>query len=253
MTRPQGLQLFLVATLAACTPQTFRADVGALFATTSGKIALQNAGGTLVLGNEQNDVDDQLGVGDTEVSPYVRVQWDHELHRVRAHGFGIDAEGSGTLAGDYGGIPAGSQVTTSMEFFNVAAAYDYEVWGDENFRLALGGQLGIYSLDIAARSASGRESVRTDLVIPMAFAEVEGFFGPVTLGANAALMAGNWRDADGRYLDAEGFARVQVVDEVDLIAGYRYLVLDANGTATSRDFDADITVQGWFIGGGIRF
>lgn len=253
MRRPQGLPWFCVAMLAACTPQTFRADVGAMFATTNGEIALQNAGGTLALGNEQNDIDDQLGLGDREASPYVRLQWEHELHRVRAHGFGLDAEGGGTLAGDYGGIPAGSQVTTSMEFFSVAVAYDYEVWGNENVRVALGAQLGIYSLDLSARSGGGREAVGTDFVIPMPFAEVETYFGPVTLGLSGGVMAGDFRDADGRYIDAEAFARVQVVDEVDLIAGYRYLVLDAFGTATSRDFDADLDVQGWFIGGGIRF
>ena len=253
MRRLHAPALFLVVPLASCASQTFRADVGALLATTSGEIALQNAGGNLVLANEMNDLDDQMGLGETEASPYVRLQWEHELHRVRAHGFGIDAEGSGILVGDYGGIPAGAAVTTSMQFFAASAAYSYEVWGNENFRFALGGELAVYSLDLAARSLGGREQVQTDLVIPMPFAEVEAFLGPVTFGVNGAIMAADWRDADGRYADTEAFVRYQATAEIDLIAGYRYLLMDANGTATSRDFDADIEVQGWFFGGGIRF
>ncbi|MDO8348958.1 MAG: hypothetical protein Q7T30_01890 [Planctomycetota bacterium] len=253
MRRLQASRWLSLVALASCTPQTLRVDVGALLATTNGKIALQNAGGSLVLADEMNDLDDQLGLGDTEASPYVRLQWEHELHRVRAHGFGIDADGEGILAGDYGGIPAGSAVTTSMQLLAASAAYSYEVWGNEHFRLALGGELGVYSLDIAARSGSGREQVETDLVIPMPFAEVEVFFGPVTLGANLGAMAADLRDADGRYVDAEAFGRFQVTNEIDLIAGYRYLMMDAVGTATSRDFDADIDVRGFFFGGGIRF
>ena len=34
---------------------------------------------------------------------------------------------------------------------------------------------------------------------------------------------------------------------------YRYVVLDAYGRATSRDFDADVDVEGLFFGAGIRF
>lgn len=251
--RTSGVPLCTLVALAACAPQTYRIDAGALFAQVDGRIALQNAGGSLVLGQEMNDFDDQLGLGDVEGSPYLRLQWDHELHRVRVHGFGVDAEGGGVLAGDYGGIVAGSQVTTAMEFFAGGVSYDIEVWGNRNVRLAVGAQLGVYALDVAVRSGVGREEVQTELIAPMPFASLETYFGPVTFGASAGLIGGDLRDADGRYLDAEGFARVQVTDEIELIGGYRYLVLDANGMATSRDFDADLAVQGVFFGGGIRF
>ena len=38
-----------------------------------------------------------------------------------------------------------------------------------------------------------------------------------------------------------------------LKAGYRYILLDGYGQASSRDFDADIDLQGLYISGGIRF
>ena len=190
MTRLQAAALLVLLALTSCTPQTFRADVGAMMVTTSGEIALQNAGGSLVLGDEKNDLDAQMGLGNSDASPYVRLQWEHELHRVRAHGFGIESHGQGILAGDYGGIVAGSTVTTSLKFFGASAAYGYEVWGTEHFHLALGGQLGLYTLDIAAHSAAGREELSADLVAPMPFVEFETYLGDLTLGLNGGAEIG---------------------------------------------------------------
>lgn len=249
--------LLLLATstvLASCETQSWRADVGAMFVAPRGQVALQNAGGSLVLHDEQNDIENDLGLGNSEVAPYVRAQWDHEDHRVRAHGFLFDADGSGVLAGDFGGIPSGSAVQTSMDFYNVSTAYSFALLHDETFRLGVGGQLGIYGFDITARSGAGREEVETSLIVPMPYVDAEVDLGElVTIGGNAGLMAGDFGDGSGRYWDAEIWGRLQATEEIEFVAGYRYLLLDAYGRASSRDFDADIDMHGWFIGGGIRF
>lgn len=118
MRKPLLLALLCLLALPACAPSVYRADVGAMFIAGDGNIALQNAGGSLVLTNSQNRFDEDMGLGDLEASPYVRLQWDQDEHRVRAHGFGVEASGSGTLANDFGGMVAGTQVSTSMTFFS---------------------------------------------------------------------------------------------------------------------------------------
>lgn len=253
MTRLLVGAMFALGTLTSCTPSTFRADVGAILATTSGNVALQNAGGTLVLDNTRNDIDDQLGLGESEGSPYVRVEWEHAMHRVRVHGFGLETEGAGTLLNDYGGLVAGSDVTTSMRFFTASASYGYEVWGNENFRLGLGGQLAFYSLDLSARSSLGFESLVTDVLAPMPFVEFESYFGDFTLGVNGGILVADLGDGEGLVADLEAYARYQLTNEIDLLAGYRYMEIDGEGVAEDRDFEADMAVQGWFIGGGLRF
>jgi hypothetical protein len=253
MNKLASLFLVLLPCVLGCRGAAYRADVGPFFATGSGDLALQNSSETLQLGQAQNNLDDSLGLGDTEVAPYIRLQLDKERHRVRLHGFGIDADGSGVLTNDYGGIVAGAQVSTSMQLFAIAANYGYEMWRGEHYRVALGGQAGFYSLDVAARSSVGRESVATSVLVPMPFAEVEGLFGDLTVGANCALMSADLGDASGRYLDVEGYARWQITKEFDVLAGYRYLVLDAYGIASDRYFDADIDVRGYFFGAGVRF
>lgn len=247
---PAALGLMM---LAACAPSEFRADVGAMFIEGDGEVALQNAGGSLVLGNEQSRLDEDLGLGDVEASPYLRLQWEHGLHRVRAHGFGVSASGSGRLAGDFGGIPDMSLVSTSMDFIAAGVTYSVAAFRGDDYRVGLGGELGYSFLEVATRSGTGREEVETSVLVPMPFAEAEYRLGPVILSANAGLMSADLGDANGRYVDAEGSVRWQINDDVGLLGGYRYLVLDAYGRASSRDFDADVEFQGWFFGGGVRF
>jgi hypothetical protein len=247
------LWLVALSSLTACAGQKYRVDVGPFFARARGDVALQDAGGSLQLGQVQNDLDGNLGLGETEPSPYLRGQWERDRHRVRLHGFGIDSEGAGTLAGNYGGILGNSQVTSELTFLSIAANYGYEVLRGPRHRVAVGGQIGFYSLDVEARSTPGFESVETDALVPMPFAEAEALLGKFTLGANFAWMSASLGDASGIYLDAEAYARWSAAPDFDFFAGYRFVSLDAAGKATSRDFDADVDVQGFFFGAGIRF
>lgn len=249
-----SLALIAFAVLPACAEMTYRTDVGALFPVVKGRIALQgSAGQEFVLHDNQNDIESNMGLGDTEVSPYVHLQTEGPHHRVRLHAFYSEDEGTGTLAGRYGNIAAGSQVTTSMECYAVQATYGYQVFRDDWFRIGLGGTVGAYGFDLAARSATNREEVETTLLVPMLYVEAETYLGPVIVGGDAGIIAGDFRDGDGRWGDAEAWIKAVPHENFELMAGYRYVLLDAHGTATSRDFDADLEVRGFFIGGGIRF
>lgn len=250
MNKLSSLLLVLLPCFVACAGSAYRVDVGPFFAKARGDVALQSAAGGSYAPNE---LDRDLGLGDTETSPYVRVQMDKDKHRVRLHGFAVDSDGSGTLTNDYGGIVAGSQVTTAMEFFSIASNWGYQIARGEHYRLAIGAQAGYYSLDVAARSSAGREEVQTDVLVPMPFAEIEGLFGSFTIGANGAVMVADLGDAGGRYLDVEGYVRWSLAKDFDIFGGYRYLVLDCYGQASSRDFDADVDIHGYFFGAGIRF
>jgi hypothetical protein len=194
-----------------------------------------------------------MGLGNTETSPYVRVQMDKDRSRFRVHGFGIDANGSGTLTKDFGGLVAGSQVTTSMEFLAIAANWGYQLFAGEHYRLAAGAQAGFYSLDLSARSAIGNEQVQTEVLVPMPFVEAEGLFGAFTIGGNFGFMSADLGDGSGIYIDTEAYVRWTGPKGFDLFGGYRYLSIDAAGTAQGRAFDSDIDVQGFFFGAGLRF
>jgi hypothetical protein len=237
---------------AGCRGMKYNADVGPFFAVASGDVGVAAPGATPP-SFALSDLDSDLGLGDTEVSPYVRLQTDIDRHRVRLHGFGVNAEGSGTLDTDYGGIVAGAQVETDMDFLAIGANYGFQLWSGPNYRIGVGAAANYYGLDVAARSSVGRETVQTDVIVPMPFVEIEGMWRDFTLGANGAVMSADLGDASGRYLDIEAYLRWQMLTSFDLMAGYRYLVIDAYGSASGRDFDADVTIQGYFFTAGVRF
>jgi hypothetical protein len=87
----------------------------------------------------------------------------------------------------------------------------------------------------------------------MPYAEIEYSYYDLVLGANGAIMAGDLGDANGRYVDLEGYARLQATRDFDITAGYRFMLLDSYGRASSRDFDADLDVQGIFVTVGLKF
>lgn len=244
--------LVLLACFAACAGSKYHVDVGPFFAKSRGEVAMQNASGTLDLGQNKNDLD-AFGLGDTQSSPYVRAQWDLKRHRVRAHGFSFGQDSNGTLDRDFGGLVAGSQVVTTMDFLAIDVNYAYELLRGKNYRFAGGVQLGYYALDLQARSAVGREELDTTVLVPMPFLELEGLFGPFTLGGNISAMKADLGDADGRYLDAEAYARWSVAPNLDFFGGYRFVRLDGSGIASGRAFDADMDVHGYFFGVGFVF
>ena len=142
---------------------------------------------------------------------------------------------------------------TSMDFFAITSNYSYEVWRRDYYRVALGAQLGFYSLDVTARTTGGREEVTSEVIVPMPYLEAEAYWRDFTFGTNMGIMAVDLGDANGRYIDLEAYASWAINQSYDLKAGYRYILLDGYGRASSRDFDADVDVQGLYISGGVRF
>ncbi len=246
----RSLALLLLLGLIGCAGQTYQVQAGPSFLRTRGDISLADSAGNLPA---TNNMADDLGVGGTEIAPYIQGRSDFEQHRFRANAFFSDSDGQGTLANNYGNIGAGTPVSTKMDVFGIATNYSYALLEDEGYRVGVGGQLGFYSLDVSARSATGRESVTTEALVPAPFFEGELYFDGLTLGASCAVLAADLGDGDGRYLDFEAYSQFRLNEDVDMRAGYRHIVLDVDGVATTREFDADVDVQGFFVTAGIRF
>src|SRR5690606_7174939 len=153
----------------------------------------------------------------------------------------------------YGNIEPRTQVQTTMDFFAIATNYSYEVLREEHCRIGVGAQLGFYSLDVSVRSPGGREQVTTDVIVPMPYVEAEAFWRDLTVGATMGIMSADLGDANGRYWDIEAYSKWAINQSYDLKFGYRYLLLDGFGRASSRDFDADVDVQGIYLSAGVRF
>jgi hypothetical protein len=241
--------------IAACAPQAYRADVGALIVQSHGHVGLQNSTGTLVIGQNMAELDGNLGLGDTDAAPYLRFEADWDRHRVKLNGFGYEQSGSGTLSGNFGDIPAGTAVTTSLDYVNIDVAWSYDLLADERWRLGPGVQAGYYSMKIGTNSLVpvAFETVHSEVIVPELYLDGEVKLGPVALRSNLGVMTADLGDGKGRYLDFDLGADLRLGQSFQVSAGYRHLVMDANGNASGRDFDADVYTNGFYITGGVRF
>ncbi|MGE3174623.1 MAG: hypothetical protein AB7O97_18470 [Planctomycetota bacterium] len=245
----------VLGVLGACAPHQMRAEVGAAFTQVRGELGLQNSGGNLNLNANMNDVKDQLGSGELDPSPYVRFEADWGPQRVKVSGLSHTSSGSSVLAGAFGDLPAGTSVFADLDYTNVSGSWSYDLAPTDMLRLAPGVQVGYHAIDVLVRSNSSTafENVDTDIIVPMPYFDAEVDLGVVSVGVNAGLMVVDLRDADGRYWDAEAIVRAVPGQNVELLGGLRYMLFDAHGTATGRDFDSDIDVFGFFVGGGVKF
>lgn len=248
-----ALHLLAVGCLVSCMPHA-RAYVGASFMRVEGDTALQNAGGSLNLGQDVNSMK-ELGAEETSGSAYVRAEADWGPHRARVSGFGATPSGQGTLTDAFGDLAAGSPVQSQLDYTNVTAAYTFDVVPTSLVRLGLGVEVGVHTFDLLVdqTNSTAFEKLSADFWTPMPCIDAELDLGSVSVCLNVGAFDLDLGDADGNYYDAEAFLRWEPLLGFELIGGWRSMSIDANGRADDRDFRTDVDVNGWFVGGGISF
>ena len=250
--KPKHLLLCAIPlAFAACEGPKYSFRAGPTFADVRGNLALADSAGQIPAANS---MDGGLGFEDSK-SAYFEGQVDIDRHRARFSTMQIDSEGDAVLEQDYGDIVAGTAVNTDQEFTSIVANYTYEVLRDESYRVGLGAQLGYYAMDVNVTGAGvpGREFLETDGFMPMPYFEAEAFLHDLTFGAAGGIMYGDWGDAKGRYWDFDLYTIWNLSDRFDVRGGYRYIVLDGDGRASSRDFDSDWNIQGFYLTFGALF
>lgn len=250
------LLLALLAMTAACAPNHYRASVAGMSGRMSGDIALQNTAGTNNLESDRNDLRSDLGVGESEVLPYIQAEGTWDAHTFRVSVLDYSSDGSGELSAPFGDIPAGAGVNSSLDFTALQASWAYDVLDSETLHFGPGAQLSYYRLDLNVQGGTpaGVEDIDSETLIPQLYLEGEVDLGTVSFVASVGGMSVyQYHDADGTWWDTQFMLRVQPVDHFEIVAGYRLIDMDANGIASSRDFDVDARFEGWFLGAGLRF
>ena len=242
--------------LSACTGLRARAYGGIQQTTLQGGVALDNSAGSLSLGANRADIDADLGLDDREYSPYVRAEIGLPIGSATVSGFRFNQTGAGTLTGgQFGDIPAGTQVTSFMKFTNVKVAAHYDLFDIGVLRLSPG--VGVdfidFDLQVTELGTSNYERVDNRVYVPMLFAQAEANLGILAATLDVGYMQASLNNAKGSYLDVEALIRVSPSPFVEIFAGYRLIELDARGVADDRRYDADLTLHGWVLGGGVTF
>lgn len=251
----KAIPMVALSALWACSSVDGELTAGYIQTELSGTLALDSSSGGQNLSSRQVDVRSELGLTDPSDSLYLRGEISPGIGRVTVSGFRYDQAGSGTLGSDFGDIPAGTQVSTDTKFGNLKASWAFDLFGADWLFLGPGFGVDLFDIDVSVTSSSPSAFERIDVLapIPMVFLQSELTFGPVSLWGEGGWMSIDLGDGDGTYWDFDGMLRVRPHESIVLFGGYRYIDIEGDGIADGRRFEADLQLDGWYVGGGISF
>lgn len=196
-----------------------------------------------------------MGLGSDMGSPYLRGQLDLGSTVLTASGFIVQQAGDGTLAATFGPIASGTAVRTELDFANIkfSAAYDIGL-GPVKISPGVGFDLIDFNLSATESTFGNRGEINEFLPLPMLFVRAEGDIGVVGIVGEVGYL--DMPEIDGaeiRLLDLEAMLEFRFFPTLQLFAGYRMIDIDGQGETSDSSFALDTTLDGWMIGGGIRF
>ena len=202
----------------------------------------------------EQDIGSGLGLGDDRGSPFVRVDVDFGWPVLTASGFTFHELGQGVLRADFGGLAQATPVSSELDFgcLKLAAVCDVEIGP---VTLSPGLAFDVFDFDFRVSDQFGNSEVIDELVgVPLLFARAAAYLGAVQLMVEGGYVEGLSGETEGdAFFDLEGQLRVCVSPSLHLLAGYRFLGVDATGDTGTEVFGLDLQVHGWFVGGGFTF
>ena len=249
----------VLALLAGCDViPTIEAHAAYARFTTDGDVGLETNSGQI----DRVDIADDLGLDDPGNALYLQSRLQTVVGNVNVSAFRFEESGSGVLdAGTgFGGIGGGgtdTPVRSDFEMTNAKAFYSFDLLDVGVFRIAPGLGVDLFDIDTTVRSVdspiSGLERIQVLAPVPMVFLDASAEIGGLRADVEAGWVTISLDDASGTWVDLEARVLYEVVDYVDLMAGYRLITMDVDGDADGQRFDADLAVHGFYVGGGVRW
>lgn len=203
------------------------------------------------------DLSSDLGLGGTEVVPYLRGEVVAGGFDFALSGFRTSESGHGTVTADFGQITAGTNVNTDLD---LGLAHGHVAWNFlETSWIDVGAGLGADYIDFSLKAQDPtfvlHESVEVRQAVPLveARAAVRLPVVPIDLELGVGGITGTYDQVDGTVIDAEALLRGRIVGPLHLFAGYRYVHIDIKGSSNSQSFDGNVNVSGFMVGASLRF
>jgi hypothetical protein len=232
------------------------AHAGYMSLTPSGNFALQNSARTNNVDSVRADVEDGLKVDDAG-TPFLKGEVNLGDWDVIASGFLFDERSNGTLTADFGNITASpgspTSVATDLSVYNVKAALAYNLLDFGIFDLSAGVCLNYFSVDMDVQSATAFENLAFDAPAPLLYARATAGVSVVTGKLEVSWLDIDLGDAAGSYFDLDAMVSVNPLPFLEVVAGYRNVVIDVGGEVDNQDFDTHLRLSGWYLGGGVSF
>lgn len=245
-----------LALLASCHGVETRADAGFFYSQVSGTIGVGlPAGESTAPAVVRADVGDGLGLDGGAASGYARLELASGPGSLAISGFQHDQRGDGAVDLPLGDTTVSIPVRSSLRLWSLKASANYAVLDTEHFRLSPGLAVDVVDLAMQTRAPLLAASERLDaqLWLPMLSLQSEARLGPVSAGLEAGGMTGRLIGSVSAHFDLDARVRVTPASGVEFFVGYRWIDLDARFDDSARDVTGSVRLQGWMVGGGLRF
>lgn len=229
-------------------------QVGYASMSVGGELALSsNSGGNPTAINQ--GIDSAFGLGDGQGSPYYRAQVDLGAPVITASAFWLRESSQGQLANSFGGLPRGTPVNSRLDLsvVKITASYDFDLG---LVKVSPGVLFDLFALDFDVREPTlgGSEDIDDIVYVPMPFVRAEAGLGPISAVAELGYieLSGSQSNA-GQFFDIEAMIEWHPLPLAHVFLGYRFISIDGEGYTGTAKFTTDLQIQGWVMGGGLRF
>lgn len=197
---------------------------------------------------------DQLGIEDEEAVFGGLVRLGFGGTELSVSGYGVDFEGTGTAEGtfEYDGniIVAGTDVNTKIDLQTARALFTWDIIPGSGLDIGIGIGATLIDLKLDIEEVGGMNSIETDELIPVPLigARVAWTWGPVDLRADAGGLVIEYDEAEAAVYDVGIQAAVDFLGIGDLVAGYKFMKIDAKYEDSDALVDADLDLNGYYVG-----
>lgn len=230
-----------------------RVHAGYMSLQPTGNVALQDAAASNSSNSVRNDLDGGFNFDD-QGTPLLKAEVNLGNWDLVASGFVFEEETRSILANDFGDIAAGSNVTTDFDVRNLQGALLYNLIDLEVVDLSAGVCVNYFDVDMQVTSTTpATESLAFDTPVPMLYGRVTAGVGIVSAAVGVGWMDVDLGDTDGSFFDLDAMVTVQPFPFLELMGGYRNILIDATGESNRQGFDNHLRLSGFYLGGGLTF
>jgi hypothetical protein len=242
--------------LGGCATPTLVLDGGLHLPRLDGTIALSNTSLTSI---DEVDLATDLNLDSADGAPWLHGEFDSGRFALSGFCFRTETSGSGTVSADFGGITAGSAVTSDLDLTLAQGRALFDVIDFEGLELGAGLALQWIdvALDVDEQTFGLSESVEVRQPVPLLAAragcDLEPSLGvPLQFEVAAAWIRARVGDLGGGVLDAEAMLHVRH-GMLGAFAGWRTLRVDLDGASAGQEFSVDVELAGFLFGASLRF
>lgn len=238
--------------LASCSTPDLSVDAGYMVMEMAGDLGFDGSGGG---GSVGINLGQGLDINNAD-SPYAKLETQVLGMRVGLSGFSYSDSGDSTLDASFGDIAAGSTVSTDIDLLNIKGTVSYDLLNLGFLRVSPGVGVDYFDMNlkmVATAPVAANEKLDFQVPVPMAYVSTELKYEMFSLDTDIGGMSVDLPDAKGTFWDVTTKVKYHPLPLVDVFVGYRYLMINADGTMDGQDFNANLHMNGLFFGGRVAF